>query len=205
MESRNRSNVKVANGGLLRSRPVKTTVTVESIDGGRANISEASISDHDGEGGFSSINPVPQSEATCSPHTPAHQSVQLSARAENVLKVLSTDLTGENPPRGRWIPSDLLMCRLTYKHLETARNCGPQTLAEILRWAQLKGRTIKPSFRAGRSLTIMWDDLTAKMSSGAISKAEAAAALEVSTRRRNTRIPIEFQKALLELLSSPNE
>jgi len=204
METRNRSNVKVANGGLLRSRSVKAKVTVEIIDSDRGNISAASVDDDESDGRFSSVNLAPQSETVCSQDTSIDQTVQLSARAENVLKVIWTNLTGENPPRGRWIPSDLLMCRLTYKDLETARNCGPQTLAEILRWAQLRGRAIKPPVRAGKSLTIMWDDIIAKMSSGGISRAEVAAALEISTRRRNTRIPIEFQKALLELLNSPN-
>ncbi|WP_040301689.1 hypothetical protein [Afipia clevelandensis] len=182
---------------------MKSTVSVERMDRARANIAKHSVDRYDGDGrAMSARLHDPRSATACSPQD---QDIQLSVRAENVLKILSTDLTGENPPRGRWTPSDLLIRRLTYRHLATARNCGPQTLAEILRWAQLKGRTIKPSFRAGKSLTIMWNDIIAKMSSGGVSKAEVAAALEVSTRRRNTRIPIEFQKALLELFNSSNE
>lgn len=76
----------------------------------------------------------------------------LSVRAENVLKILAPELTGEAPSRGRWTPSDLLLQRLTYKHLSTARNCGPQTIAEIVGWAQTRGTTIHRSLYSGKSL-----------------------------------------------------
>lgn len=130
---------------------------------------------------------------------------QLSVRAENVLKILAPELTGENPPRGRWTPSDLLLQRLTYKHLSTARNCGPQTTAEIVRWAQTRGKAIQRSFYAGKSLSVMWQDTIAKFSVGEISKAEIAEALERSTRRRNTRVPVALQKILLQLIRSSND
>ena len=76
------------------------------------------------------------------------QARKLSTRAENVLKILAVELTGEEPPRGRWVPSELLLQRLSYKHLAAARNCGPQTTAEIIEWAQGRGTDIRLSFPA---------------------------------------------------------
>ena len=73
---------------------------------------------------------------------PAAMPSRLSVRAENVLKELAMELIGESPPQGRWIPPDLLVQRLTYKDLSTARNCGPQTTAEIIRWAHTRGTII---------------------------------------------------------------
>jgi hypothetical protein len=133
------------------------------------------------------------------------QARKLSIRAENVLKILAAELTGETPPRGKWVPSDLLLRRLTYRHLSTARNCGPRTTAEIIKWAQTRGTTIRRSFYAGKSLSAMWQDIVAKCSTGEISKAEVAEALENSTRRRNTRIPVALQRMLLQLIRSSNE
>src|SRR5437868_13824824 len=46
----------------------------------------------------------------------------LSIRAENVLKELAVELTGEIPPKGRWVPSGELLQKLTFRHLLTARN-----------------------------------------------------------------------------------
>src|SRR4051794_29798883 len=54
---------------------------------------------------------------------PAVLAPALSIRAENVLKELATDLTGECPPRGRWIPPERLLRNLTLRELQTARNC----------------------------------------------------------------------------------
>jgi hypothetical protein len=130
---------------------------------------------------------------------------QLSIRAENVLKALAPRLTGEAPPPGRWTPSDLLLQRLTYEHLSTARYCGPQTIAEIISWAQIRGKTIQQSFHAGKSLSAMWQDTITKFSAGEIARAEIAEALERSTRRRNTRVPVALQKILLQLIRSPND
>jgi hypothetical protein len=129
---------------------------------------------------------------------------KLSVRAENVLKILAVELTGEDPARGRWVPSDLLLQRLTYKHLATARNCGPQTMAEIVSWAQTRGTIIRRSFHAGKSLSAMWQHLLAKCATGEIPTAEIAEALENSTRRRNTRVPVALQKILLQLIRSSN-
>ena len=129
----------------------------------------------------------------------------LSIRAENVLKTLAAELTNEIPPQGRWIPPDALLQILTYKHLLRARNCGPQTTAEIIKWAQKRGKVIQPSFHAGKSLSEMWQDTIAKFSTGEISKKEVAEALEKSARRRNTHIPVAFQRMLLRLVNSSDE
>lgn len=129
----------------------------------------------------------------------------LSIRAQNVLKILSAELTGEAPPQGRWIPSDLFLRKLTYNDLATARNCGPQTTAEIIRWAQARGTIIRRSFPTGKSLSAMWQEAVANFSTGEISKKEVAEALEKSARRRNTHIPVTFQKMLLRLFASSSE
>ena len=133
------------------------------------------------------------------------QAGELSIRAENVLKILAAELTGEEPPPGRWVPSDLFLKMLTYNDLSTARNCGPQTTAEIIKWAQGKGTIIRRSFPAGKSLSTMWQEAIAKFSTGKISKKEVAEALEKSARRRNTHIPVAFQKMLLQLVASSSE
>ena len=151
---------------------------------------------------------VPKADAAVLPDTSVDQTEwprELSVRAENVLKILALELTGETPPHGRWIPSDLLLQRLTYRHLSTARNCGPQTTAEIVSWAETRGKILQRSFHVRKSLSAMWQDTIAKFSTGEISKAEVAEALENSTRRRNTRIPVALQKILLQLIRPPNE
>ncbi len=130
---------------------------------------------------------------------------ELSVRAENVLKMLALELTGDDPPRGRWTPPDLLLERLTYRHLSTARNCGPQTTAEIVHWAAMRGKVLPRPMRAGHSLSAMWQDTISRFSTGEFSKTEVAEALENSTRRRNTRIPVALQKIILQLIRSPNE
>jgi hypothetical protein len=142
--------------------------------------------------------PVPLTERPAQPG-------KLSIRAENVLKILAVELTGEAPTRGRWVPSDLLLRRLTYRHLSTARNCGPHTTAEIIQWAQTRGIVIRRSFHAGKSLSAMWQDILARCSAGEISKAEVAEALENSTRRRNTRIPVALQRILLQWIRPSSE
>jgi hypothetical protein len=50
----------------------------------------------------------------------------------------------------------------------------------------------------------MWQHTVAKFSAGEISTNELAEALEYSTRRRNTRIPVELQKILLQLIRTAN-
>ena len=132
---------------------------------------------------------------------PAH----LSVRAENVLKELAVELTGETAPKGRWIPPFELLQKLTFSHLLTARNCGPQTTDEIVRWAESRGVIIQPPFHAGKSLSATWRDLIVKCSKGEFTKAEIAAALEKSARRKNTRIPVAFQSILSQILSSARE
>ena len=133
---------------------------------------------------------------------PAPQRDGLSVRAENVLKELAVELSGENPPKGRWTPSGKLLRALSFGDLLAARNCGPQTIDEIIRWAKSQGVVIKRPFHAGKSLSTMWRDIVAKSSSGEFTGAEIAEALERSTRRKNTRIPVAFQNLLVKILRS---
>lgn len=167
--------------------------------------------DHDRHAGSPRLNIIPHAGSAVSQGVSAKKQVKkqerrkLSIRAENVLKILAVELTGEEPPRGRWVPSELLLQRLSYKHLATARNCGPQTTAEIIEWAQARGTDIRRSFDAGKSFAAVWQRVVAKCSTGEVSKAEIAEALETSTRRKNTRIPVALQKVLLQFIRSPNE
>jgi hypothetical protein len=136
---------------------------------------------------------------------PAPLPGKLSVRAENVLKELAVELTGEIPSQVGWIPSDRLLQTLTFEHLSNARNCGRQTTAEIIHWAEARGKVIRPAFRVGKSLAAMWQEAIARFSVGEISKAEVAEALENSARRKNTRIPVAVQRMLAELVKSSNE
>jgi hypothetical protein len=129
----------------------------------------------------------------------------LSVRAQNVLKELATEVTGEQPPKGPWAPPRELLLALTAQRLMTARNCGPRTTREIVAWAQGCGVTIKPSFQAGRSLSEMWTRLIANAASGALTSADVIEALEKSIRRKSVRIPIAFQIVLVKILLSSFE
>jgi hypothetical protein len=124
----------------------------------------------------------------------------LSVRAENVLKCLAADLTGKDPPKGKWTPSPSLLRKIGYGDLQVARNCGPQTVDEIVRWARSQGVTVARPFHAGKSLSVMWRDVVASSSAGEFAGAEIAEALERSIRRKNMRIPVPVQGILLELL-----
>ncbi|WP_027524049.1 hypothetical protein [Bradyrhizobium sp. Ec3.3] len=125
-----------------------------------------------------------------------------SVRAQNVLKELAVELTGEQPPKGSWSPSRELLLALTAERLATARNCGPHTTREIIAWAQGCGVTIKPAVRPGGSLPEMWTRLIANAASGALTSTEIAGALQRSIRRRSVRIPIAFQIILVKILLS---
>jgi hypothetical protein len=46
----------------------------------------------------------------------------------------------------------------------------------------------------------MWQDAIAKFPTGEISNSEVMEALERSTRRKNTRIPLAFQNIILQIL-----
>jgi hypothetical protein len=126
----------------------------------------------------------------------------LSGRAENVLKELAEQLVGEIPPQGRWTPSDLLLQSLTYKDLMIARNCGPQTAAEINKWAEKREKKVPLCSATGKSLAAMWQYMIGKSAEGDLSKADLADALGRSTRRGNTRVPVEFQRILLDFLTA---
>ncbi len=132
----------------------------------------------------------------------AAQPEGLSVRAENVLKQLATEFSGEVPPRGRWIPSTDLLRRVSFSDLETARSCGPQTMDEIVRWAESQGVVIARPFHAGKTLSAMWRDIIARSSTGQCTKAEIAEALERSRRRKNTRIPLALQSILVQVLNA---
>lgn len=130
---------------------------------------------------------------------------KLSVRAQNVLKELAVELTGEQPPKGNWSPSRELLRALTAERLATARNCGPHTMREIVDWAQGCGVTIKPMIPPGGSLSQMWAELIANASVGALTSAEIAGALQRSIRRKSVRIPIAFQVILVKILLSSFE
>jgi hypothetical protein len=137
-------------------------------------------------------------EGTAEADTPDQK---LSLRALNVLKMLAGDITGEIPPRNGWLPPEALLRRITMERLSTARNCGPQTLNEIVRWAAARGVAIQPMFHAGKSLTEIWRNLSAKFAAGGLSQAELVEALEKSVRRRTTSVPVTIQRILLKYLS----
>jgi len=134
--------------------------------------------------------------------TSASAGGNLSVRAINVLKELAAELTGEDPPKGAWTPPDELLRRLTARHLLSARNCGPQTAAEIIKWAHARGVLIELPPRVGKSLSEIWGGLIARASAEKLTKAEITEALEKSIRRKSVRIPVAFQIILLEILSS---
>ncbi|OAF17282.1 hypothetical protein AXW67_10550 [Bradyrhizobium neotropicale] len=129
----------------------------------------------------------------------------LSVRAQNVLKELAVELTGEQPPKGTWSPSRELLLALTAERLVTARNCGPHTMREIIDWAQGCGVTIKPAIKAGGSLSEMWSGLIANGAAGALTSSEIVSALQRSIRRKSVRIPIAFQVILVKILLSSFE
>jgi hypothetical protein len=126
---------------------------------------------------------------------------ELSGRAVNVLKMLADELTGEVPPRDDWAPPEALLRRITVERLSIARNCGPRTTDEIIRWAAARGVTIQPVFHAGKSLSETWRGLSARFAAGDLTKAELAEALEKSVRRKSTKIPVAVQQILLKYLS----
>jgi len=144
--------------------------------------------------------------AAASPRPPAAAPMKsLSVRAQNVLKELAPELTGEQPPKGTWAPSRELLLALTAERLAAARNCGPHTAMEIVVWAQCCGVTIKPPFQAGRSPSEMWAQLVASASAGALGTSEVIEALQRSIRRKSVRIPIAFQMVLVKILLSSFE
>ncbi len=126
---------------------------------------------------------------------------KLSLRALNVLKMLAGEITGEIPPRNGWVPPEALLRKITMERLSTARNCGPQTLSEIVRWAAARGVKIQPMFHVGKSLSEIWRELSMKFATGGLTQAELVEALEKSVRRRTTSMPVAIQRILLKYLS----
>ncbi len=137
-------------------------------------------------------------EASAEAQAPDHK---LSLRALNVLKMLAGGITGEVPPRNGWVPPGALLRKITMERLSTARNCGPQTLNEIMRWAAARGVTIRPLLYAGKSLSEIWRDLSLKFAAGGLTQMELVEALEKSVRRRTTSVPVAIQRILLKYLS----
>jgi hypothetical protein len=140
----------------------------------------------------------PAGNVTAFPQAP---SSGLNNRALNVLKMLAPELVGEYPPRENWTPSITLLRRVTFKHLSTARNCGPQTTREIIQWAAAHGVTIQPPSLGGKSLSAAWKELGAKFMAGEPAQEQIMEALEKSIRRKSTTIPVAIQKILLQLLN----
>ncbi|MBR0899249.1 hypothetical protein JQ616_30225 [Bradyrhizobium tropiciagri] len=132
----------------------------------------------------------------------AEPSGGLSIRALNVLKELSLELLDEVPPKLGWTPPDDLLRLLTARHLATARNCGRQTMREIIDWAATRGISIPSPHHTGKSLSEVWGGLVERASAGDLTKSEITEALEKSIRRRSPRIPVAFQIVLLKILSS---
>ncbi|WP_024518432.1 hypothetical protein [Bradyrhizobium sp. Tv2a-2] len=125
---------------------------------------------------------------------------ELSVRALNVLKLLAAEMTGEDPPRKDWLPSSSFLREVTFERLVRARNCGPLTAAEIVRWAKSRGVTIARPSWAGKSFSEMWRYLEVRFAAGEPVQAAILEALDRSVRRKSTRIPIAVQRMLLKLL-----
>lgn len=126
---------------------------------------------------------------------------ELSVRALNVLKLLAAEMTGESPPKENWVPPASFLRGVTFDCLVKARNCGPLTIAEIIRWAGSRGVSITPPLHAGKSLSETWRCLETRFAMGKLTKAELTEALEWSVRRRSVRIPLGIQRILMKLLN----
>ena len=128
----------------------------------------------------------------------------LSGRALNVLKLLAVELTGESPAKN-WIPSTALLREVTFERLFNARNCGPLTIDEIVRWAGSRGVTIAPRSYVGKSLPEMWHELVVKFAAGKLTQDQIAGAFERSVRRKSTKVPLAVQRVLVRLLGQPGK
>ncbi len=148
---------------------------------------------------------VVPAQAEMSNATSERANEPLSVRATNVLKMLAGEIMGEVPPRDDWVPPETLLRRITVERLSIARNCGPRTTDEIIRWAEAHGVTIRPVFHAGKSLSETWRNLSARFAAGDLTKAELAEALEKSVRRKSTKIPVAVQQILLKYLGRLGE
>ncbi len=127
---------------------------------------------------------------------------KLSRRALNVLKLLAFEGTGEIPPRTDWSPTNTFLETVTMKRLLTARNCGSQTMDEIINWLASLGVAIQPLHHRGKSLPAMWQHIEERFAAGTLTGSEMKEALERSVRRKNVRIPIGIQGILLQLLAA---
>ena len=148
--------------------------------------------------GLAQVVPAEHSDAVASAGPAGDHG--LSVRAINVLKILADEIMGETPPRDDWVPPEDLLRRITVERLSIARNCGPLTVEEIIRWAEARGVTIQPVFHPGKSLSETWRNLGARFAAGELTKAELAEALEKSVRRKSTKVPVAIQRILLNYL-----
>jgi len=124
----------------------------------------------------------------------------LSIRALNVLKLLAAEMTGEDPPQD-WLPPSCFLKEVTFERLSRARNCGPLTAEEIMRWARSRGVTIARPSWAGKSFSEMWRYLETRFAAGEPVQAAVVEALDRSVRRKSTKIPVGVQRMLLKLLA----
>jgi len=125
---------------------------------------------------------------------------ELSIRALNVLKLLAAEMTGEDPPQN-WLPPNCFLKEVTFERLSRARNCGPLTAEEIMRWAESRGVTITRPSWSGKSVSEMWRYLEARFAAGEPVQAAVVEALDRSVRRKSTKIPVGVQRMLLRLLA----
>lgn len=131
-------------------------------------------------------------------------SCELGGRALNVLKLLAADMIGKCPPAD-WVPSTAFLRQITFERLLNARNCGPLTIEEIIRWAAARGVTIAPRSCVGKSLPEMWHELVVKFAAGELTRDQIAGALERSVRRKSTKVPVAVQRILVRLLEQPGK
>jgi hypothetical protein len=153
--------------------------------------------------GLAQVVPTEQPDSIRRPES--GEGCGLSVRAINVLKMLADDIMGETPPRDAWVPPEDLLRRITVERLSIARNCGPRTVDEIIRWAEARGVRIQPVFHAGKSLSETWRNLGSRFAAGELTKAELAEALEKSVRRKSTKVPVAIQRILLNYLDRVGE
>lgn len=135
---------------------------------------------------------------------PSHMCDKLSVRATNVLKELAMEITGEAPPKGPWFPPVDVLRKLTLQQLRGAKNCGPKTIDEILRWARSREVAIEATFYSGKSLP-MWHEVVTEYTHGEFTAKEIWQALDRSVRRSNAKVLVAFQKLLMRIIRPNSE
>jgi hypothetical protein len=159
---------------------------------------QAFIAEAAGVAMMTKTNPGPMNDTD---QEPSARSCELSVRAMNVLKELAVEITGASAPPRNWDPPHAFLRRITAQHLLNARNCGPKTAYEIVNWAARRGVRVQP-LAARKSLAVLWRELCTRISTGEFPVNEIADALDKSVRRKNTRVPLELQRAIVRRLRS---